>query len=332
MSNIKASLLHRLRIIGLTLLQALQRTIITTKQSRFFSPATQPDKTIRILAQRRSLCPARIFTPQNGENKQRALPLVIMVHGGGFMMNRPCVDDPLARIVADTCNCLVVSIDYRKAPAHPFPAAYEDTVESILELLGSDVIKGADTSKVILCGNASGGNLVLGVPQDPRLQGKFLGVVSVAPIVNFVPSADEQLAKRPDHSIPDALAGWYDTLLGVYACTKNPDDLRDLRMSPTYFRKRTDLPKHILMVGMEHDLLCHETKVMAEKLAGSPRESTDDGWRAGTVQWKLIKGQTHGFGKIKTKDPKEEDTREQAKNQMFSDIAQWIAGAFKDVN
>ena len=248
------------------------------------------------------------------------------------MMNRPCVDDRFARHLADTCNCLVASIDYRKAPSHQFPAAYEDIVESILALLGAEVTEEADKSKVILCGTASGGNLILTAAQDPRLQGKVLGLVAISPVVNLVPTAAEQMATRPDHSIPDSLHKWWDTLLDIYVGTKNPDILRDPRLSPVYFRNRTDLPRHILLLGLEHDMLCNETKLMAERLAGSPREITHDGWRAGTVQWKLIIGQTHGFGRIHKKDAKEEDTREQAKTRMYYDISQWITGLSKISN
>lgn len=245
-------------------------------------------------------------------------------------MNRPCVDDQFARYLSNTCNCLVASIDYRKAPTHPFPAAYEDIVESILGLLSADVMKEAEKSKIILCGTASGGNLVLAAAQDSRLQGKLMGIISIAPIVDFVPSAAEKMATRPDHSIPDPLYGWYDTLLDMYTVTKALDFLRNSRLSPTYFRNRSDLPKNILLIGMEHDLLCHETKLMAERLANSPREITHDGWKAGTVQWKLIMGQTHGFGRIQKKDAGEDDTREQTRLRMYHDISKWILHAIKD--
>jgi hypothetical protein len=79
-------------------------------------------------------------------------------------------------------------------------------------------------------------------------------------------------------------------------------------------------------------MLCNETKLMAERLADSPREITHDGWRAGTVQWKLVIGQTHGFGKIHKKDAKEEDTREQTRTRMYHDISQWIIGLSKISN
>ena len=247
-------------------------------------------------------------------------------------MNNPSVDDPLARFLADNCNCVVVSIDYRKAPRHRFPAAYEDVAESILALLsdgGNDLP--IDRHKVVLCGSSAGGNLVLAAAQDPRLRGKLLGIVALYPVVNVVPTADEKMATRPDPSVPDFLGDMWNDVLDVYAGTTDVATLQDLRLSPTNFKKRDDLPEHIFLLGCEHDMICHEAKVMAEKLidaAASRKEQTADGWRAGGVRWTLVKGQTHGFDHFPKKVREEEETRMRERDSKYQGIAQWLREVF----
>lgn len=183
-------------------------------------------------------------------------------------MNNPSVDDPLARFLADSCNCIVVSIDYRKAPVHRFPVAYKDVVGSILDLLsdsGNDLP--IDQNRIILYGSSTRGNLVLATAQDPQIRQKLLGVVALYPVASLIPTVEEQIATRPDASVPDFIGPMWNDLMDIYVGSTNVATLQDPRLSPTNFKKRDDLPRHIFLLGCEHDMLYHEAKVMAEKLA-----------------------------------------------------------------
>ena len=245
-------------------------------------------------------------------------------------MNNPSVDDPLARFLADSCNCIVVSIDYRKVPRYPFPAAYEDVVESILALLddgGNDLP--IDRNKIILFGSSAGGNLVLAAAQDPRLRHKLLGIVALYPVVNMVPSVEDQMAKRPDASVPDLIGGVWNDLLDIYAGTTDIATLQDPRLSPTYFKNRDDLPKHIFLLGCEHDMLCYEAKVMAEKLIDASALQTQhvsDGQQTGDVRWTLVKGHSHAFDHFPTRPGDKEAARVRDRDSMYRDIAEWLKG------
>jgi acetyl esterase/lipase len=314
------------------LLQILQRNVISIKRSWLFSPATQPDAW-KAITSRTYLYPSRVFRPST--KQASSVPLIIMVHGGGFIMNNPSVDDPLARFLADSCDCIVISIDYRKAPRHRFPAAYEDTVGSILDLLGeggNDLP--IDKNKVILLGSSAGGNLVLAAGQDARLHQKLLGIVALYPVVNLIPTAEVQMATRPDASVPDLIGPMWNDVLDIYAGTTDVAILQDPRLSPTNFKKRDDLPKYIFMLGCEHDMLCHEAKVMAGKLidaAASQSEQASDGQQVGDVLWKLIEGQPHAFEHFATKPEDKEVTRLNVRDSMYQDIAQWLKGVFGTV-
>lgn len=320
------------KIARYILLQTFQKNIISIKRSWLFSPATQPDAW-KVIARRAYLYPSRIFRPKIKDASPT--PLVIMVHGGGFIMNNQSVDDPLARFLADSCNCIVVSIDYRKAPVHPFPAAYEDVVESILALLG-DIGNDLpiDQNKVILCGSSAGGNLVLAATQDTRLRQKVLGIVALYPVVSLIPTVEAQMATRPDASVPDFIGPMWNDVLDIYAGTNDVVTLQDPRLSPINFKKRDELPRHIFLIGCEHDLLCHEAKVMAEKLieaAALQSEQASDGRQMGDVRWTLVKGQTHAFDHFATKLRDKEVARVRDKDSMYQDIARWLKDVFISV-
>lgn len=117
--------------------------------------------------------------PQGSEG-QDGLPLVIRAHGGGFILNNPAADDKIARDLADTARCLVVSIDYSKVPQHKFPAGYEDVVAQVLAIV-EDPDLAFDRSRVLFCGSSAGGNLLLGAAQDSRLRSKVRGVAAIYP-------------------------------------------------------------------------------------------------------------------------------------------------------
>lgn len=96
---------------------------------------------------------ARFSTPRE------ARPLVLWLHGGGFVMGSAAQDDrPCARM-AVALDAVVVSVDYRLAPGHPFPAALEDCVAAWKFLHASRERLGIDPSRAIVAGQSAGGGL-----------------------------------------------------------------------------------------------------------------------------------------------------------------------------
>jgi len=126
----------------------------------------------------------RVFVPKSWSKGDPPLPLYIDIHGGGFCICSPHVDDRFCTEFSNDNNFLVVSLDYRKAPAHPFPAGVNDLIKAVKSVLNDDTLP-FDKNKVAIGGFSAGANLSLSVSQDKSLQGKIGGVVSFYPVVDF---------------------------------------------------------------------------------------------------------------------------------------------------
>ncbi|KAK3701661.1 hypothetical protein LTR37_015313 [Vermiconidia calcicola] len=311
-------------------IRAVANTSLYVRHSPWLSPTTQPDS-VKTYQCRPNLYPCRVFTPR-GHNGQDALPLVIRAHGGGFIVNNPTVDDPIARHLADNARCIVVSIDYGKAPQNKFPAAYEDVIAQSLAVIDDPDLP-LDRSKVVLCGSSAGGNLLLAAAQDPRLLSKVVGVAAIYPVVDLTTDGDAKMATRPDASVPDFIGNSYSSITRLLFDAAQKPSSTDTRISPTYFATRDSLPPNVLLIGCEHDMFCHEDEAMANKLAALSTEAkvnTEAGWRAPGVQWHKVLGQPHAFEAFPAKTPEKEKARTDALDAMYSVISKWLIDVFSN--
>ncbi|KAJ8611464.1 hypothetical protein MRB53_037983 [Persea americana] len=306
-------------------LQNFVNAVTYTRRSPWLTSKNQPDE-IKVYAGYEHLFGSRIFQPASRKNDE-ILPLVITIHGGGFIMNSPAADDGFARYLADKINCVVVAVDYSKSPRHKFPAAYQDLIR-LTQTVIDDTSLHIDRKKVVICARSSGANLALGTAQDSRLRNKLAGLVAITPLVDFVTPLETKMSTRPDPDFPDFLAGMYGKLTGLYVGDPTVS-LDDVRLSPCNFEKRTDLPEHIYLIAAEHDLLWKETEDMAEKLAaGSKKQKTKNGWSAGNVEYSMTRGVKHGFENFPEKVPAREAVRLAAVESMLEDVASWIRNVF----
>jgi acetyl esterase len=101
------------------------------------------------------MIPLKIYWPF-GEGLH---PVVMNIHGGGWVIGHPDIDDVLCHAITVGADCLTVSVDYRLAPEHPFPAGLEDCF-AVLKWLGSKSCDlPIDKKRIAICGTSSGGNL-----------------------------------------------------------------------------------------------------------------------------------------------------------------------------
>lgn len=103
--------------------------------------------------------PVRIYEPEG----ERPFPVCVFFHGGGWVLgNLDCYDNVCTRL-ANRVDCLVVSVDYRLAPEHPFPAAPADCYAAIEWAVKNAEQLGGDPDRVAVVGDSAGGNLAASV-------------------------------------------------------------------------------------------------------------------------------------------------------------------------
>ncbi|MDZ4844186.1 MAG: alpha/beta hydrolase [Chitinophagales bacterium] len=99
--------------------------------------------------------PVRIYK----DSKANGQRVMIYYHGGGFVLYGLDSHDRVCRRLCKMNDCIVVSVDYRLAPEHTFPAAHEDAFTAIQWVRANIEKYGGDSSKLILIGDSAGGNL-----------------------------------------------------------------------------------------------------------------------------------------------------------------------------
>jgi acetyl esterase len=98
--------------------------------------------------------PVRVYTPES----EGPFPVTVFCHGGGFVIGDLETHDALCRHVADRAGCVVVSVDYRLAPEHPFPAALEDAY-AVTEWVAEHPEEVGGDGQLAVMGDSAGGNL-----------------------------------------------------------------------------------------------------------------------------------------------------------------------------
>jgi acetyl esterase len=125
----------------------------------------------------------RIYAPIRGQ----PLPALLYMHGGGWVVGDLDSHDSFCRALARRAGCLVLSVDYRLAPEHRFPAAAEDAWAGLVWLHEHAATIGVDPDLIAVVGDSSGGNLAAVVARwaiergGPRVAAQVL----IYPVTNF---------------------------------------------------------------------------------------------------------------------------------------------------
>jgi acetyl esterase/lipase len=132
----------------------------------------------------------RVYRP---EGAPAVAPALVWMHGGGFVLGAPEQDDALCAAYAATLSCVVVSVDYRLAPEHPFPAPIEDCFAALSWLHTQAAAQGVDPARIAIGGASAGGGLAAGL----ALLAHDRGVPVVFQLLVY-PMVDDRTTLRTD--------------------------------------------------------------------------------------------------------------------------------------
>jgi acetyl esterase/lipase len=99
------------------------------------------------------------------------VPAVLFIHGGGFVVGDLDTEHAGAASTVDALGVVVVSVDYRLAPEHPFPSGLEDCYAALLWLAKESGELGVDAERIAVCGQSAGGGLAAGLALLARDRG-----------------------------------------------------------------------------------------------------------------------------------------------------------------
>lgn len=151
---------------------------------------------------------ARVYTPANVVANA---PLVVYFRGGGWVIATLDTYEPSCRALAAMSGAKVISVNYRQAPEHTFPAAHEDAYASFQWAVSNAASLGCDPAKVAVVGESAGGNLAAATCLMARDRGGKLPVaaVMVYPVSNTEAGTPSQLAYTDAKPLNTGALPWF---------------------------------------------------------------------------------------------------------------------------
>jgi acetyl esterase len=143
--------------------------------------------------------PVRVYVPAGDPPGERGRGVLVYLHGGGWTIGSVEDYDPVCRTLANRSGAVVVSVDYRLAPEHPFPAAVDDALAAVRWVAragaSGELGTGVDATRLAVGGDSAGGNLAAVVARelrdaDPPLRLQLLVYPAVDMTMSY-PSIDE---------------------------------------------------------------------------------------------------------------------------------------------
>ena len=180
--------------------------------------------------------PCRIYTPQHPA--ARPLPALVFFHGGGCVFGDLDTHDGLCRLLCAESGCAVISVGYRQAPEHRFPAAVEDSYAATQWVVEHAAELGLDAHRIAVGGDSAGGGLAavvcqMAVTRGPRLALQML----FCPVLDMRAETPSRRALAEGYFLNQATIDW---MLRHY-CGADAD-LDDPRLSPLRASQFSGLP------------------------------------------------------------------------------------------
>lgn len=215
-------------------------------------PAAGEERTIRVKCYQKP-----------SEKKDR--PCLIFIHGGGFIAGSVDVVENPCKGIADQADAIVLSVDYRLAPEHPFPAGMDDCMDVVRWAYANAETLGIDPQKIGVAGDSAGGNLAaVCALKDRDEQGGMIHYQALlyatvmrgdgSDIDGYSWSLDNYLNKAEDSYIENACTWVRDSAPMIDICYVQNSDGKNPYISPIHAKDKSGLPKTLICTA-EYDYL-----------------------------------------------------------------------------
>ena len=221
----------------------------------------------------------RLYRPVS-DDRSHPLPALVFFHGGGFVIGDLDTHDVLCRQLANKAECIVIAVDYRLAPEHKFPAAFDDSLAVTRWVSAHARNFGVDPARLAVGGDSAGGNLAATVALAIRDSG---GVHLVFQLLIYPLTDQRNIA--PSYETNDGYLLTRDVIRYYREHYLNcSEETIDWRASPLLATDLAGLPPALLLTA-GFDPLRDEGQQYADRMR-------DCGVK---VEYRCFEGQIHGF-------------------------------------
>lgn len=250
---------------------------LLTKQGKSTAPDSSVATVDRTIPGPGDPLPVRIYTPKSGNGP---FPVVVYYHGGGWVIANIQAYDAGARALSKLANAVVVSVGYREAPEHKFPAAHDDALAAYQWVLKNASSIHGDPNRVAVAGESAGGNLAVATAMAARDKGVKLPVyvLAVYPIAGTDTNTVSYRENATAAPLNKPMMVWF-----LQKYTNSPADWKDPRIDLVDANLKGLPPTTIITDQI--DPLRSEGATLAQKLKNA----------GVNVQYRNYDGVTHEF-------------------------------------
>ncbi|MSO91542.1 MAG: alpha/beta hydrolase [Acetobacteraceae bacterium] len=222
--------------------------------------------------------PLRIYTPIG----TGPFPIITFFHGSGFVVCSLDTHDAICRNLCGGSDAVVVSVDYRLAPEHKFPAAPDDCLFATRWIAEHAAELGGDAARIVVAGDSAGGNLAAVTALRIRDEGgpKLAGQLLIYPVTDYhAPGTPSYAENAEGYGLSRAGMAWF-----WHHYLADPKDAMHPHASPLRAENLAGLPP-TLVYSAEYDVLRDEAEMYAHKLRQAGVAVREQRWE----------GVNHGF-------------------------------------